>query len=67
MAVSGSEVYVLAMASRRNCNSARLEKAAVKSAVEETKRIEAELKKEAELRKDEALSSIEFELSCRRV
>ena len=67
MAVSGSEVWVLAMATRKKYDSARLEEAAGKSAVEQTKRIEAELQKEVELQKDEAFSSIKFELSCRRV
>ena len=55
------------MASRRNFNSARLDEAVGEAVVEQTKRIEAELQKEADLQKDGTFSSIKFKLSCRRV
>ncbi len=67
MAVSGSEVWVFAMASKKKCNAVRLEEAAGEAAVEQTRKIKVELQKLVELQKDEAFSSIEFKLSCRRV
>ena len=65
MAVSGSEVWLLAMAARKKYDASRLEEAAREAAVDQTKRIEAELQKEAEQNK--AFNSIKFELDCRRV
>ena len=53
------------MATRKKYNAARLEEAAVEAAVKQTQKIKDELRKEAE--QDKALSSIKFELTCRRV
>ena len=55
------------MATKRKYDAPRLEEVAGEAAVEQTKRIEAELQKQADLQKDKAFSSIKFKLSCRRV
>ena len=55
----------LAMAARRKYDASRLEEAAREAAVDQTKRIEAELQKEADLQKDKTFSPIKFKLSCR--
>ena len=53
------------MASRRKCNFDRLEEVAGEAAVEQTKRFEAELQRDADLQKDGAFTCIKFKLDCR--
>ncbi len=55
------------MASRRKCNFDRLEKVAGEAVVEQTKKIEGELQRDADLQKDGAFVCIKFKLDCRRV
>ena len=56
---------VLAMATRRKYDAPRLEEVAGEAAVEQTKRIEAELQRDADLQKDGAFTCIKFKLDCR--
>ena len=55
------------MASRRKCNFDRLEEVAGEAVVEQTKKIEGELQRDADLQKDGAFACIKFKLDCRRV
>ena len=55
------------MASRRKCNFDRLEEVAGEAVVEQTKKIEGELQRDADLQKDGTFTSVKFKLGCRRV